>query len=236
MKEKIAIRFDGVSKKYHLKELVFSSSDYFWALRNLSFDVRKGESLGLVGPNGAGKTTVMKLISAITVPTEGAVRISGKVVPLISIEGAINFALTCEENIYLLCAVLGLKLRDIKKRVGSILDFSNLNDFRDMQVKHFSSGMVARLSFSIAAFVTGDIIVIDEILATGDREFQEKCFAKIDEYKKSGKTIVFASHDAEELKKVCTRAIWIDKGKMVMSGDAKKVVGAYSGNEKYSTG
>jgi ABC-type polysaccharide/polyol phosphate transport system ATPase subunit len=230
------IELCSVSKRYHAKERLFSKADYFWALRDVSFKVNRGEALGLIGANGAGKTTIMRLISGITIPTRGEVSVNGRVVPLISMEGAVNSALTCRENIYLLCGLFGLSISQIKAEFKHIYEFAGLEKFLDMPLKHFSSGMISRLSFSIAAHIPAEIILIDEVLATGDKDFQEKCFAKMDEYKKQNKTIIFCSHHMEEVKKISVEVIWLDKGVIVKKGLADTVINEYLATQNISLG
>ncbi len=222
------IEFKNASKRYHLREKLFSSRDYLWALRDISFTVAKGESVGLIGANGAGKTTVMRLVSSITRPTEGEVSVAGLVVPLISVEGAVDLTLTCRENIYLICALFGLNMADIRKETPEIIEFAGLRGFVDTQLKRLSRGMITRLSFSISVHVPADIMLIDEVLTLGDREFQDKCFTKINEYKRSGKTIIFVSHSMDDLRRICDRIIWFDKGRILNDGPKDTIIDEYS--------
>ena len=222
-----AIEFRSVSKQYHKREFFFAKSDLFWAIKDVSFSVKKGETVSLIGPNGAGKTTIVKLISDITYPTKGSVRVKDRIVPLIGMAGCLNLLLNTQENIYLLTSILGLKKQSRKKAFDEIIEFSRLKDFLDMPIKKFSSGMRSRLSFSIAVHVPSDILLIDEVLAVGDQEFQGKCLDKIDEFKKIGKTILFVSHDMESIKKISNRVIWLDKGKIIEEGLPNKVIASY---------
>ncbi len=222
-----AIELKNISKRYHKREYYFSKSDFFWALKDVSFSVEKGETLGIIGPNGAGKTTLMRIISEITVPTEGELVVSGKVVPLITMEGALNLVLSARENMLLLTSALGIKRGMRKKIFQDILDFSGIADYVDMQVVKLSNGMVSRFAFSIATHVPSDILLIDEVLAVGDQEFQEKCFEKIRQFKKEGKTIIFISHDLESVKSICDRVIWLDKGKIAKEGFPEEVISEY---------
>ena len=188
-----AIELKRVCKQYHKGEFFFAKSDLFWAVTNISFSIKQGETVSLIGPNGAGKTTIVKLISEITYPTEGSILIKGKVVPLISMRACLNPLLSVQENISLLTSVFELKKLERKKIFNAIVDFSGLEDFLSTPIKKLSAGMWARLSFSIAAHVPSDILLIDEVLARGDHEFQEKCFQKIIQFKREGKTIIFIS-------------------------------------------
>lgn len=226
--ENTVIQFNGVSKRYHLREMIFSKKDCFWALKDIGLSVERGEIIGLVGRNGAGKTTLMKLASSITAPTKGTVYVNGRVVSLLSIEGATNLLLTCRENIYLLCAIFGLKWSQIRGCFGNICRFAGLDDFLDMPLKRFSSGMISRLSFSIAVHMPSDIILMDEVLAITDAEFQHRCFAKLTEYKRSNKTMFISSHNLSDLQRICSRVIWLDKGSLVKDGMPEQVLKEYS--------
>jgi len=222
-----AIEFKGVCKQYHKKEFFFAKSDLFWAIKDLSFSIDKGETVSLIGPNGAGKTTIVKLISRITYPTKGSMLAGDKVVPLISMQGCLDSLLNIRENTYLLTAIFGLSKQERKKAFNQIIEFSGLGDFLDMPVKKLSSGMKSRLSFSIAVHVPSEIFLIDEVLAVGDQQFQTKCLDKIDEFKKEGKAIIFVSHDLASVKRISHRVIWLEKGRIVGQGLPDKIIPAY---------
>jgi len=198
-----------------------------WALRNVSLDVCKGESLGIVGPNGAGKSTLLKVISGVIKPAEGSVRTNGKVAPLIELAAGFDDELTGRENIFLNASILGFSRREIEGRVGSIVDFSELKDFIDTPLKHYSSGMVARLAFSVATEANPDILIIDEVLAVGDVRFKQKSKQRISEFKNRGVTILFVSHDMEQVTNLCNKVLWLDHGELKMLGEPLDVTGAY---------
>lgn len=213
-----AVVFEKTCKRFHKSEYYFSRSDYLWALNDVSFSVDRGEAVGITGPNGSGKTTLMRLIAGITRPTSGSVAVNGRVVPLIRVEGALNFNLSARENISLLAAVFGIKKKAVRKIFGDIVDFAGIRDMLDMQILKLSHGMISRLSFSIAVHIDSDILLIDEVLAVGDSSFQEQCFKKLSELKKQGKTIFFVSNDIESIKKACGRVIVMESGRIVSDG------------------
>lgn len=198
----------------------------FWALRDVSFKVRRGETLGIIGDNGAGKSTLLKLMAGITVPTHGRVDVKGRISSLIELGAGFNPDLTGHENIYLNGAVLGLTRREIDDCLGQITAFSGLGGFLDVPVKYYSSGMYARLGFAIAVHVKADVILTDEILSVGDTAFQRQCLRKFKELQEAS-TIIFVSHDLVRVKEVCSRAIWIRQGRLHCDGEAEKVVDAY---------
>jgi ABC-type polysaccharide/polyol phosphate transport system ATPase subunit len=221
------IKLKNIAKQYHKREYFLSKKDVFWALEDISFSVENGESVGIIGPNGAGKTTLMRIISGITLHTRGEVSISGKVVPLISIEGALNYVLTARENMLLLSTALGVEKSSQAEIFDKIIKFSAIEDYLDMQVFKLSSGMISRFAFSIAAHVPSDIILIDEVLAVGDQSFQKKCFKKIEEFKERGKTIIYISHDLRSMENICPRVLWVDEGKIIDDGAADNIIPKY---------
>ncbi|MFA5148956.1 MAG: ABC transporter ATP-binding protein [Candidatus Omnitrophota bacterium] len=222
-----SIDLNGVYKKYNKRDACLGKEDPLWALSDVSFSVEKGEVLGIIGPNGAGKSTLMRLISGISFPTRGTIGVTGKVVPLISIEGALQYVLTGNENIFLLLAAFGVKRRDKNKLSAEIAEFSGISDYLDMQITKLSSGMLSRLSFSIAAHVPSEILLIDEVLSVGDQDFQQKCFAKISQFKNEGKSMIFVSHDLNSIGDICGRVVWLDKGRIVMDGPPDGVFRGY---------
>ncbi len=222
-----AIEFTNVSKQYHKKEYFFFTSDLFWALRDISFCVKKGETLGLIGANGSGKTTIMKLAAEIIYPTNGQVSANGRVVPLISIKGCLDPLLTAGENISLLLSLFKIRGGVRKQITREIIDFSGLREFLEMPAKKYSRGMWSRLSFSIGAYIPSDIVLIDEALATGDMAFQESALKKIESFKGAGKTILFASHHMEDVRRICDRAIWVDSGTLRQDGKPDDVISSY---------
>ncbi len=193
------------------------SKGEFWALKGINLSVNKGECVGLYGPNGAGKTTILKLISKVTYPTKGKILVNGKVAPLIEIGAGFHLDLTGRENIFMNGAILGMGISEIRKKVASIIEFSELEKFIDMPVKKYSSGMYLRLGFSIAIHSEADIFLIDEILAVGDEAFQKKCIEKILSLKKQGKTMVVVSHNMALMEKLADRILYIKEGKIVES-------------------
>ena len=199
-----------------------------WALRDVSLLVQSGETLGIIGRNGAGKTTVLKLLSKITQPTSGTIRMSGRTSALIELGAGFHPDLTGRDNIYLNASILGLGRREIARRFDEIVAFSELESFMDMPVKRYSSGMYARLGFSVAAHVDPDILLVDEVLSVGDLGFQQKCMAKIKEFQSVGKCIVFISHNMDAIQRTCSRAVWLNKGQIAFEGDPQDVVSKYA--------
>lgn len=215
-------------KEYVIKlikrELLFSE---FWALEDISFQIRKGESLGLVGLNGSGKSTMLKIIAGVMKPTKGNVGVYGTIAPLIELGAGFDTDLSARENVFLNGAMLGFSSRQMEEKFDEIMDFAELWDFVDVAIKNFSSGMLARLGFSIATVSRPDILIVDEILAVGDYKFQEKCEERIDEMIKSGTTIVMVSHSIEQIKRICKKAVWLDHGKARLIGDVEEVCKEY---------
>jgi ABC-type polysaccharide/polyol phosphate transport system ATPase subunit len=200
----------------------------FTALSDISFKINKGETVGIIGPNGSGKSTILKLIAGVMAPNEGKVIVKGAVSPLIELGAGMHPELTGRENIYLNGAILGLKRKQIDEYFKSIVDFSELSEFIDQPVKHYSSGMYMRLAFAIAIHVNPDILLVDEILAVGDAAFQAKCFAKMEEFKKQGVTIMFVSHNTEQIKKFCNRCIYINNHCVQYDGNSQVAIEKYT--------
>ena len=201
--------------------------DLFWALRDVSLEVREGEILGLVGSNGAGKTTLLKILTRITRPTTGWAEIRGRVRSLLEVGTGFNAELTGRENTYLSGSILGMGKREIERKFEEIVEFAEIDKFIDTPVKHYSSGMYVRLAFAVAAHLEPEILLVDEVLAVGDASFQRKCIGKMSEVSRQGRTIVFVSHNMTAMRKLCTRALWIDRGQIVDGGDAGKVIDHY---------
>ncbi|KJR41106.1 teichoic acid ABC transporter ATP-binding protein [Candidatus Magnetoovum chiemensis] len=200
---------------------------YFWALKDVTFTMNKGEAVGIVGLNGSGKSTLLKIIAGIMKPTEGTVFVKGKVVPLIELGAGFDMELTGQENIYLNASILGLSRKQINAAFDNIVEFSELANFIYTPLKCYSSGMIARLAFSIAINVDGDILVVDETLSVGDEGFREKCKKEIDRILSSGVSLLFVSHSMEEVQKLCSRAIWIEQGRVLLNADAGFVGRSY---------
>src|SRR5437660_4115101 len=234
----IDLNFERVSKKYKLPtdgdrpkrwytRAFARRSGKMWALRNVSFQVNEGEALGIVGHNGAGKTTILKILSGITTPTAGEITIRGRLAALVEVSSGFHPELTGVENIYLHGAMLGMKRSEIRRKLDSIIEFSGVGRYIDVPVKRYSSGMYVRLGFSIAAHLDPDILLLDEVLAVGDAAFQAKCLDRIAELRKSGRTIVFISHDLAAVYRLCDRALLLDHGKVVMEGPPREVIDEY---------
>ncbi len=199
----------------------------FWALKNISFNVEKGEAIGVVGLNGSGKSTLLKIIAQVMKPTTGKVNVYGSVAPLIELGAGFDMNLSARENIFLNGAVLGYTRKQMRSYFENILDFSELWDFVDVPLKNYSSGMIARLGFAIATVSIPDILIVDEILGVGDYKFQEKCHKRMNQIIESGATIIFVSHSTEQVRSICRRAIWLEKGQMVMDGPVDEVCDRY---------
>ena len=208
-----------LKKQLHFKE--------FWALKDISFEIKKGESWGLVGRNGAGKSTLLKLICGILTPHSGKVTVCGSIAPMIELGAGFDDNLTAEENIYLGGSILGHSKKFMRERYDEIVDFAELKEFMKMPLKNYSSGMRALIGFSIATLVKPDILIIDEVLSVGDAAFQKKCELRLNKMMGEGTTLLFVSHDNNQVKKICKKALWLDKGKMVMTGVAEEICDAY---------
>lgn len=199
----------------------------FPALRGITFHVNRGQVTGIIGRNGAGKSTLLKVISGIMKPTEGRVSVAGSVVPMLELGSGFDFELTGRENVFLNGAILGYSEAFLKEKYGEIVEFSGLGSFIDIPLRNYSSGMVMRLAFSIAASVNPDILIVDEILSVGDTEFQEKSKRRMLELMRGGTTVLFVSHSLDQIRELCDRVIWIDGGRIVMDGETETVCNAY---------
>lgn len=214
MRFNLATEKTDTVKEYFVKllkhQLMFNE---FYALKNVSLTVNKGESIALIGSNGSGKSTLLKCIAGVLYPTAGSIEVHGSIAPLIELGAGFDMDLTARENIYLNGAVLGHDRKFMDEHFESIVDFSELREFIDVPVKNFSSGMVARLGFAIATEVRADILVVDEILSVGDYRFQEKCKERMDGMLENGTTLIFVSHSEAQVKELCQKALWLDRGK-----------------------
>ena len=222
--------FDRImSIKEYMVQLIHGKLKYqeFWALKDVSFEVNKGEVLGIVGNNGAGKSTLLKVISGILKPTEGTVQILGNVVPMLELGSGFDFDLTGRENIFLNGAILGYSEQFLNEKYDEIEAFSELGQFIDVPLRNYSSGMVMRLAFSIATVVNPDILIVDEILAVGDAAFQEKSKARMMELMSGGTTVLFVSHSLGQIREMCDRVLWLEHGHMKMIGAANAVCDEY---------
>jgi ABC-type polysaccharide/polyol phosphate transport system ATPase subunit len=239
-----AVDFDAVSKRYPLGErlnareaLSLAATRMFrpasapdrevWSLRDVTFCLSTGEALGIVGRNGAGKSTILKILANITTPTSGRSRTRGRVAALLEVGTGFHPELTGRENIFLNGAILGMSKRDITRRFAQIVDFSGVERFLDTPVKRYSSGMYLRLAFAVAAHLEPDVLIVDEVLAVGDAEFQRKCIGRMHEAEEEGRTLVFVSHDLESLAKLCKRSLWLEAGRVRDSGTTTDIIREY---------
>ncbi len=206
------------------KELMFQE---FFALQDINFQVKEGESWGIIGTNGSGKSTLLKLICGILKPYKGSVNVSGTLAPLIELGAGFDGELTARENIFLNGTLLGYSEEFMKEHFNEIVEFAELWDFLDVPIKNYSSGMAARLGFSVATMVQPDILICDEVLSVGDFKFQEKCEERMQNMLSSGTTLLYVSHTIQSVEKLCNHVLWLNKGKIVMSGDAKEVCQTY---------
>ena len=239
-----AIRIEGLGKEYTLgdraqymalREVIMNlfrgkkraAKEPFWALDGVTFDVMPGERLGLIGRNGAGKSTLLKILSRITEPTVGSVEMRGRVGSLLEVGTGFHPELTGRENIYLSGTILGMRRAEITAKFAEIVAFSEVERFLDTQVKHYSSGMFMRLAFAVAAHLQPEILLVDEVLAVGDAAFQEKCLGKMQEVSSGGRTIVFVSHNMDSVRKLCTKAVYLEKGRVDAIGPTDEIIARY---------
>lgn len=234
-----SILVDNVYKKFKLvydKPFTLKERLIFWkntkvgyheVLKGINLKIKKGETVALIGVNGSGKSTLLKLMTKIIYPTEGTITTNGKLTSLLELGAGFHQDFTGRENIYFNASIFGLTASEIDARVQDIIDFSELGEFIEAPVRTYSSGMYMRLAFAVAINVDADILLIDEILAVGDQHFQDKCFAKLQELKKSGKTIVIVTHSLNSVKELCDRAVWLYQGEIREDGDTEKVVEKY---------
>lgn len=199
----------------------------FYALRDINVEIKRGESVALIGTNGSGKSTLLKIIAGVMSPTYGSVSVDGTIAPLIELGAGFDMELTARENVFLNGAVLGYDRKFMQEHFQNIIDFAELWEFVDVPVKNYSSGMVARLGFSIATEVRADVLIVDEVLAVGDFRFQEKCHRRMEEMMANGTTLLFVSHSTDQVRQLCKKAVWLRKGKVEMIGDANTVCDAY---------
>lgn len=202
----------------------------FYALRNINLEIRRGESVALIGVNGSGKSTLLKVIAGVLHPTTGSVHVNGSIAPMIELGAGFDPELTARENVFLNGAVLGHDRKFMEEHFKSIIDFAELWDFVDVPVKNYSSGMVARLGFAIATEIRADVLIVDEVLAVGDFRFQEKCKKRMAELMSGGTTLLFVSHNTEQVRQLCKKAVWIKKGTIQMIGDVDEVCACYEAN------
>lgn len=233
------VKVEGLWKRYHKRfgtSTLWSffgaherADDEFWALKDVSFDVRPGECLGIIGANGSGKSTLLKVLSRITVATRGRVAVNGRVASLLEVGTGFHPELTGRDNVFLSGAVLGMSRAEIRKRFDEIVEFSGVEDFIDVPVKRYSSGMYVRLAFAVAANIRTDVLIVDEVLAVGDAAFQKRCLGKMGDVGKAGRTILFVSHNMPSIVRLCNRAILLKKGRVALEGPAYRVVNEHLG-------
>jgi lipopolysaccharide transport system ATP-binding protein len=237
------ISFENVSKRFRLLKIprrafqdvfvnMFNKEvrgrHYFWALQDVTFSIKTGETVGILGANGSGKSTILKLISRIIDPTTGVIRVSGRLAALLELGAGFHPDLTGRENIYLNGSILGLNRQAMARKFDSIVDFAGIDEFIDAPVRSYSSGMQMRLGFSVAIHMEPEIILVDEVLAVGDYSFQLKCLERIRQLQKQGVTILFVSHDFEAVESLCTQAIWLEHGRLQAQGDVSEILAEMS--------
>ncbi|MDB4970713.1 MAG: transporter related [Myxococcales bacterium] len=237
----LIIRVDGVGKAYRrfeqqpflLRNLVLrllgraQPPKEFWPLRNISFDVRRGETVGLVGQNGSGKSTLLRLIAGAAYPNEGRISVRGRIAPLLALGAGFHPDMTGRECIEINATALGLRRHEITDRFDTVVAFAELADFIDTPVRYYSSGMLARLGFSVAVHTDPDLLLVDEVLAVGDHAFQLKCIERIDQLRAGGTTILFVSHDSEQVRRLCDRVLWLKHGRLVWDGPVAAALEQY---------
>ena len=251
----MVIRAEGISKRYRLGErerylalrdvlagvlksptrlfasrngtLAARRGQFIWALKDISFDVKEGEVIGMIGRNGAGKTTLLKILARITKPTGGFAEVRGRMGSLLEVGTGFHTELTGRENVYLSGAILGMKKAEIQRKFDEIVSFAQVEEFLDTPVKHYSSGMQTRLAFSVAAHLEPEILLVDEVLAVGDLQFQKKCLGQMEQLSHGGRTIVFVSHQMNQIRRLCGKVIWVEEGQFRRVGATAEVVGAY---------
>lgn len=235
----VAVRVDNVSKSfrmYHERNQTIKSAvmrrrrsvhEDFWALKDVSFDVPAGSTFGLIGSNGSGKSTLLKCLANIYHPNSGSITHFGKIAAMLEVGSGFHSELSGRENIYLNGSILGMTKKEITRKYDEIVDFSGVEQFIDQPVKNYSSGMYVRLGFAVAINIDPDILVVDEVLAVGDVEFQDRCFQKFADFKKQGKTVILVSHAMETVSSMCDQAAWLNQGKLMTVGDAGPTIQAY---------
>lgn len=235
--EDVSMRFNlGIEKSFSFKEAFIRFFQFnkpknkpteFWALKSVDLQIKKGEVVGIIGSNGAGKSTLLKVVSGVMKPTKGKVTVNGVISPMIELGAGFDPELTARENIFLNGAVLGYSKKFLDDKFDEIVVFSELEEFLDVPIKNFSSGMTAKLAFSISTIVNPEILIVDEILSVGDIKFQEKSKNKMIELIKGGTTVLYVSHSLQAIKDLCTKVVWLDHGKLVMIGDTDEVCNKY---------
>lgn len=254
----LAISIENVSKLYHLgtidrkvlwhelaanlglrrgrKEIEETAREEFWALKNISFEIKQGETVGIIGANGAGKSTLLKILSRITSPTSGTVRINGRVGSLLEVGTGFNPEMTGRENVFLNGAIQGMKRPEIESKFDDVVSFAGVEKFIDTPVKRYSSGMYVRLAFSVAAFLESEILIVDEVLSVGDQQFQNRCIKRLLDIIKDGRTVLFVSHGAGQVRKLCSRAICLQRGEVLCDDEANRALEQYQASQRSEAG
>jgi len=241
LEEDYAIVVENVSKCYRIplekKRTVYENIiglfsgnkgyEEFWALKDVSFTVKRGETFGVIGPNGSGKSTLLKMLAGVLYPDSGRIKVNGKVAPFLELGVGFQPELTAKDNVYLYGSVMGLTRKEVDKKYEEIMEFAELKRFENMKLRNFSSGMYVRLAFSVAIQTDPDILLLDEVLAVGDEHFQKKCMEKMEEIRKSGKTIIFVSHALESVKSLCSKSILLSHGDIIDMGNTGMVIESY---------
>lgn len=242
-KENCAVKLEHVSMVFNksaekvdnLKEYLIKLCkgslrfEEFWALKDITLSVHKGETLGIVGLNGSGKSTLLKIVAGVLCPTVGDIHVQGNIAPLIELGAGFDIELTARENVFLNGAVLGYSHKEMEKKFNYIIDFAELWEFVDMPIKNYSSGMIARLGFAIATTNMPDILIVDEVLSVGDYKFRKKCRERMKDIIDKGATVLFVSHDRKQVEEICDRVIWVEQGKIRLDGTCKEVCDRYFG-------
>ena len=231
----VSMKFNLAAEKYDsLKEYIIKSLkkqisyDEFWALKDVSFQLNRGDSLGLIGLNGSGKSTMLKTIAGVLKPTRGSVKVRGTIAPLIELGAGFDYDLTARENVFLNGAILGYGRGYMEKHYEDIVEFAELQEFMNVPVKNFSSGMISRLAFAIATIGTPDILIVDEVLSVGDFLFQQKCEQRIRNMLNKGTTLLFVSHNVNQVRSLCNKIVWLEKGHLRAFGDSEEICEEYS--------
>ena len=244
----VAVRVDNVSKKfrlYHERNQTIKSAvmrgrtsihEDFWALRNVSFEVPTGSTFGLIGSNGSGKSTLLKCLANIYSPNKGSITHFGRIAAMLEVGSGFHGELSGRDNVFLNGSILGMSKKEVTRKFDDIVDFSGVEQFIDQPVKNYSSGMYVRLGFAIAISVDPDILVVDEVLAVGDAEFQEKCYQKFRDFKRAGKTVILVSHSMDTVQAMCDQAAWLNHGELQAVGTAKSTIRAYRKSLSFDEG
>ncbi len=218
------IKTQNLGKKYRINK---PTSEEFWALQGIDLEIQAGETIGLIGPNGSGKSTLLKLLARVTWPSIGKIELLGRVGALLEVGTGFHVELTGRENIYLAGAILGMRRHDVKRHFDEIIAFSGVEEFLDIPIKKYSSGMFLRIAFSVLAHLNSEILIVDEIIAVGDQSFKEKCLQKMQAMAEDGRTVILVSHQLDNIRALCSRVIWLEKGHCICDGETEVVLQQY---------